>query len=66
MGRLDRRKHDVDVIERVIGGVRDTDGSGPPTRVVDFDVPGVDGYTRSTLELTVGLDDTETPSRRRD
>ena len=65
MGELDRRKHDVDVIERVIGGIRDTDGPPHSTRVIDVDVHGISGYPHSTLELTVGLDETESKSRRR-
>lgn len=54
---LDRRKHDVDVIERVLGGIRD---SNPDlyTRVVDVDVHAADD-DRPTLELTIGLDDSE-------
>ena len=54
---LDRRKHDVDIIERVLGGIRD-DGSDIDTRVVDVDVrPDDDDHP--TLELTIGLDDSE-------
>jgi hypothetical protein len=54
---LDRRKHDVDVIERVLGGIRD---SSPDffTRVVDVDVHAADD-DHPTLELTIGLDDSE-------
>jgi hypothetical protein len=60
---LDRRKHDVDVIERVLGGIRDT-GSDRRTRVVDVDVHN-DQDEHSTLELTIGLDDAESDRRRR-
>ena len=54
---LDRRKHDVDVIERVLGGIRDTGPDGR-TRVVDVDVHS-DPDEHSTLELTIGLDNSE-------
>lgn len=57
MGGLDRRKHDVDVIERVLGGVRDSDTAEGRTRVYDVDVPWVSGFRDQTLELTVGIDD---------
>ena len=58
MGAVDRRTHDVDVIERVLGGVRDrlVDDS-QPTHVVDLHKPG-DG----TVELTVGIADDVEPS----
>ena len=54
MGDLDRRKHDVDVIERVLGGVRDrlTDDE-PPTHVVDVS----EGPYHSVVELTLGIAD---------
>jgi len=53
MSDVDRRKHDVDVIERVLGGVRDRlhDGAGS-TQVVTLHNPD-DG----TVELTVGIAD---------
>jgi hypothetical protein len=56
MGDLDRRKHDVDILERVLGGIRDSGESDRPSRVVDVDVPGTGGSPHSTLELTVGID----------
>ena len=66
MGRLDRKKHDVDVIERVLGSVRDSDAAGDDrTRVIDVDVPWVSGCRDQTLELTVGIDHTASDSRRR-
>lgn len=65
MGGLDRRKHDVDVIERVLGGVRDGDTAEGRTRVYDMDVPWVSGCRDQTLELTVGIDDDVSDSRRR-
>jgi hypothetical protein len=53
MGDLDRRKHDVDVIERVLGELRDTDAAEDDrTRVIDVDVPGVSSRD-GTLELTI-------------
>ena len=56
MGDLHRRKHDVDVIERVLGGVQETSGDADgSTRLISVEVPR-GGSTRSTLELTVGLD----------
>lgn len=66
MGGLDRRKHDVDVIERVLGGIRESDTADDVrTRVIDLDVPWVSGFRDQTLELTVGIDDTASDSRRR-
>jgi hypothetical protein len=65
MGGLDRRKHDVDIVERVLGGARDDDTAEGRARVFDVDVPWVSGLRDQTLELTVGIDDTESDSRRR-
>ena len=65
---LDRRKHVVDIIERVLGGIRN---SGPPdvqTRVIDVavpDVPWSGGTVHRTMELTIGIDDTALHRRRR-
>jgi hypothetical protein len=56
---LDRRKHDVDIIERVLGGVRDPDTTEVRARVVDVDVPWVSGLRDQTLELTVGIDEAD-------
>jgi hypothetical protein len=56
MGGVDRKKHDVDIIERVLGSARE--GAGPEersTNLLDLDVPWFGGSTRSTVELTVGL-----------
>jgi hypothetical protein len=65
MGGLDRRKHDVDIIERVLGGIRDNDGAEDDrTRVIDVDVP-FSGSREQTLEVTVGIDHAEADSRRR-
>jgi hypothetical protein len=66
MGDLDRRKHDVDIIERVLGGIRDTDAADRRTHVVDVDVdmPGArDGSSHPTLEVMVGISDE--PDHRR-
>ena len=52
---LDRRKHDVDIIERVLGGMHDADASEARTRVCDVDLPWLDESRHPTLELTVGL-----------
>ena len=69
MGDLDRRKHDVDVIERVLGGIRDndraTDTSDTRTRVVDVDLPRASDSSHRILELTVGIGDEERDARRR-
>lgn len=65
MGGLDRRKHDVDIIERVLGGIRDSDrNEDERSRVIDFDVPS-SGSREQTLEVTIGIDYTEADSRRR-
>lgn len=65
MGGLDRRKHDVDIIERVLGGIRDSDRADDDrTRVIDVDVPS-SGSREQTLEVTIGIDHTEADSRRR-
>lgn len=62
---LDRRKNDFDVMERVLGTVRDDD-SAPHSNVVSVDVrPGVIASTESAIQLTVvGRDDDD--RRRRD
>ena len=59
---LDRRKHDVDIIERVLGGMHDMDASEARTRVFDVDLPWLDESRHPTLEMTVGLDE---PNDRR-
>jgi hypothetical protein len=67
MGDLDRKKHDLDVIERVLGGVRDTGNSAEKsTRLISVEVPWLGGSTRSTLELTVGLSSDSPPDADRD
>ncbi len=57
MADVDRRKHDVDILERVLGGIRDSGEPDRHSRVVDVDVPGAGGSPHSTLELTVGIDE---------
>ena len=54
---LDRRKHDVDVIERVLGGMHDTDRPDSQTRVYEVDIPGISETRHPTLELTVGIEE---------
>ena len=64
---LDRRKHDVDIIERVLGGIRDSNSPAVQTRVLDVDVPDVPwagGAVHRTMELTIGIDDTASERRR--
>ena len=62
---LDRRKHDLDVLERVLGASRHSRRSDNRARVVDVDLPAHRESSRPTLELTVGLDE-ESSSRGRD
>ena len=66
MGDLDRRKHDVDIIERVIGGIQEG-SDGPPARVVDVEIPSAGG-SQSIVELVVNLSDESpaTPDRPRE
>jgi hypothetical protein len=62
---LDRRKYDVDIIERVLGGIREPGSSEKRTRTVDVELPPVDDLPPPTLELTIGLDDAGPDRRRR-
>jgi hypothetical protein len=57
MGVIDRRKHDIDVMERVLGGIQDEPVSqGPHTGVVDIDArPWVGGFTTSAVQMTIGI-----------
>lgn len=57
VGAIDRRKHDIDVIERVLGGIQDESVSrGSHTEVVDIDArPWLGGFTTSAVQLTVGI-----------
>ena len=63
MGDIDRRKHDVDIIERVLGGIRESDAPEARTHVVDLDLPRGSGFGHPTLELTVGLEDASSDRR---
>ena len=57
MAAIDRRKHDIDVIERVLGGIQDVPVSrGSHTEVVDVDArPWFGGVTTSSVQLTIGM-----------
>lgn len=56
MGDVDRRKHDVDVIERVLGGAgADAGPHDRSTPLLEVDVPWFGGSRPRTVELTVGL-----------
>jgi hypothetical protein len=56
MGDVDRKKHDVDVIERVLGGAgADVAPYDRSTPLLDVEVPCPGGFKSSTVELTVGL-----------
>ncbi len=54
---LDRRKHDDDVIERVLGGMRDLGAPNARARVFDIDIPWISPSRHPFLELTVGIDE---------
>jgi hypothetical protein len=59
---LDRRKHDVDVIERVLGSVHESREPDDRVRVVDLAAsPGQS--TGAVVELTLRFEDVP-PSRR--
>jgi hypothetical protein len=62
---LDRRKHDVDVLERVLGGIREPGPVDERIRIVDVDLPSTDDSPPPTLELTIGFDDSGPDRRRR-
>ena len=57
MGDMDRKKHDVDIIERVLGGAWERGSrSDSGTRHLAIEVPaGGEGATPYTVELTIGL-----------
>jgi hypothetical protein len=67
MRNLDRRKHDVDVIERVLGDVNDAVGQPEPLiGIADVEVhPWLGGSITTAAQLTVGMfrNDTSTPTR---
>ena len=56
MAAIDRRKHDLDVIERVLGVARDSpEGRGGHTQVVDLGVrPWFGGSLTSAAQMTIG------------
>jgi hypothetical protein len=56
MGHVDRRKHDVDVIERVLGGIHDAIDPSEPARRIDVEVPSSSGSC-SIVELIVNVGD---------
>jgi len=62
---LDRRKHDVDILERVLGGIRDPGPADERIRIVDVDLPRADESPPQSLELTIGFDDSGPDRRRR-
>lgn len=62
---LDRRKHDVDVIERVLEGIREPGPADERTRIVDVSLPWADESPPPTLEVTIGFDDAGPDRRRR-
>jgi hypothetical protein len=65
MGDLDRRKHDVDILERVLGGIREPGPADERTRIVDVTLPRADALPPPTLELTIGFDNSGPDRRRR-
>ena len=67
MGALDRRKHDVDVLERVLGGVQDRLSSDEPQSIViDVAVPSSSGSRSSIAEVVVNLSEEVRPPSDRD
>lgn len=54
MAAVDRKKHDVDVIERVLGSAQETWSEAPTTRY-SVEVPWIGGSMDSTVEFTIGL-----------
>ena len=67
MGAIDRRKHDVDVMERVLGNAREPLDGDAYTEVVDLGIrPWLGGTTLTAVQLTVGAerrDEKPRPSR---
>ena len=63
MGAIDRRKHDIDVMERVLGTARDPEETDAPyTEVVELGIsPWMAGTARSAIQLTVGAGRPEGP-----
>ena len=67
MGAIDRRKHDIDVMERVLGAHETESENGSHTEVVDLGVrPWLAGVTTSVVQVTVSgspPDVSEPPSK---
>ena len=62
MSDIDRRKHDVDVLERVLGGVQDRLSSDEPrSLVIDVAVPSASGSPSSIVEVVVNLSEEHRP-----
>ena len=60
MGAVDRKKHDVDVIERVLGNAQETaTSSEAPTTRYSVEVPWIGGSMDSRVEVFVGLPEEE-------
>ena len=55
MSQVDRKKHDSDVMEHVLGGFRiDGGGIAPPTHMVSLDVhPWLGGVSTSAVQVRV-------------
>ena len=66
MGDVDRRKHDVDVIERVLGGIHDAVDLNEPARRIDVEVPSSTGSSIVELIVNLSEDEYDRGSRRRD
>jgi hypothetical protein len=58
VGEIDRRKQDIDVLERVLGSTREgEEGREGHTEVVDIGVrPWIGGTVTSATETTVGVE----------
>jgi hypothetical protein len=57
VGAIDRKKHEIDIMERVLGAPKE-EGDDPVlhTEVLDLSVrPWLGGTTTSAVQLTVGL-----------
>lgn len=55
MGAIDRRKHDIDVMERVLGTAREPLDGDAYTEVVDLGIrPWLAGTTMTAVQVTVG------------
>jgi hypothetical protein len=66
VGEIDRRKHDIDVLERVLGDIRTEGEESRRTEVVSLDVnPGLVSSV-STVQVTVGGVTRDEPSTPRE